>query len=130
MEHACELEVRSYECDAYGHVNNAVYLNYLEVARHEYLKELDISIEELRAAGMGLLVARVSIDFRSPALPGDRLTILTTPLKRTRIGGILGQRIVRSGTLVAEAQVTWVSVNARGRPTPLPAGFEREGLAP
>ena len=130
MEHVCELEVRSYECDGYGHVNNAVYLNYLEVARQEYLKALGISIEELCAAGTGLWVARVSIDFRSPALPGDRLAILTTPLKRTRIGGILGQRIVRGGTLVAEAQVTWVSVNAGGRPTPLPPGFEREGLAP
>jgi YbgC/YbaW family acyl-CoA thioester hydrolase len=130
MEHVCQLEVRSYECDAYGHVNNAVYLNYLEVARHEYLKALVISIEELRAAGTGLWVARISIDFRSPALPGDRLAIHTKPLKRTRIGGILGQRIVRGEALVAEAQVTWVSVNARGRPTPLPPGFEREGLAP
>jgi acyl-CoA thioester hydrolase len=130
MGHVCEIVVRSYECDGYGHVNNAVYLNYLEVARHEYLRALGLSIDEMRATGIGLWVARVSIDFRSPALPDERLTIRTAPLKRTRIGGILGQRIERGERLVANAEVTWVSVNANGRPAPLPPEFEREGLAP
>ena len=130
MEHVCEIAVRSYECDGYGHVNNAVYLNYLEVARHEYLRALGISLDDLRATGIGLLVARVSIDSRSPALPDERLTIRTAPLKRTRIGGILGQRIARGERVVAEAQVTWVSVNASGRLAPLPPEFEREGLSP
>jgi acyl-CoA thioester hydrolase len=130
MGHVCEIVVRSYECDGYGHVNNAVYLNYLEVARHEYLRALGLSIDEMRATGIGLWVARVSIDFRSPALPDERLTIRTAPLKRTRIGGILGQRIERGERLVANAEVTWVSVNASGRPAPLPPKFEREGLSP
>jgi acyl-CoA thioester hydrolase len=130
MEHVCQIVVRSYECDGYGHVNNAVYLNYLEVARHEYLRALGLSIDEMRATGIGLWVARVSIDFRSPALPDERLTIRTAPLKRARIGGILGQRIERGERLVAEAQITWVSVNASGRPVPLPPVFAREGLAP
>ena len=72
-------------------------------------------------------------------MPEDRLTIITRPLKRTRIGGVLGQRVLRrqpqgeagpGETLVAEAEVTWVSVNAQGRPAPLPAAFDREGLSP
>ncbi len=130
MEHVCEIVVRSYECDGYGHVNNAVYMNYLEVARHEYLRALGMSFDELRAAGIGLWVARVSIDYRSPALPDERLAIRTVPLKRTRIGGILGQKIAVGGRLVADAEVTWVSVNSSGRPAPLPPEFEREGLAP
>lgn len=130
MEHAYALTVRWHECDTYGHVNNAVYLHYLETARHEYLKELGLSFSELRAAGVGLWVARVSIDYRSPAVPDEELRILTQPLKRTRLGGVLGQRVLRGETLVAEAEVTWVSVNGRGRPTPLPASFERAGLTP
>jgi acyl-CoA thioester hydrolase len=32
-----EMKVRDYECDMQGIVNNAVYQNYLEWARHEYL---------------------------------------------------------------------------------------------
>jgi YbgC/YbaW family acyl-CoA thioester hydrolase len=122
--------VRWHECDTYGHVNNAVYLTYLEMARVQYLRDLGISLEDLRKDGRGLWVARVCIDYRAPALPDDRLAVLTRPLKRMRIGGILGQRILRGDTLVAEAEVTWVSVNSRGRPSPLPDAFERPGLAP
>ena len=37
MKHTTEITVRSYECDSYNHVNNAVYLNYLEHARMDFL---------------------------------------------------------------------------------------------
>jgi acyl-CoA thioester hydrolase len=130
MEHSCTLVVRSYECDSYGHVNNAVYLNYLEYARHEYLKWLGISSDELRDAGYGLWVAQLRIEYRKPAKMDDALTILTRPLRRRLIGGVLGQRILCTGDRMAEAEVTWVCVDSRGRPSPLPAVFEREGLAP
>ncbi len=130
IQTTCELVVRWYECDTYGHVNNAVYLHYLEFAREHYMRELGISFNEMRAAGIGLYVARISVDYKRPALPEDRLTILTRPLKRTRIGGILGQQVVRGDTLIAAAEVTWVSVNAQGRPSPLPPAFDREGLSP
>ncbi len=129
-ETSCDLVVRWYECDTCGHVNNAVYLHYLEFAREHYMRELGISFTAMRAAGFGLYVARISVDYRRPAVPEDRLTILTRPLKRTRIGGVLGQKVMRADTLVAEAEVTWVSVNAEGRPAPLPAEFDREGLSP
>jgi acyl-CoA thioester hydrolase len=130
VEHRCGLTVRSYECDAYGHVNNANYLHYLEYARHEYLRHNGISVEELRAAGYGLLVARIAIDFRRPSTTDESLTILTRPLRKTRIGGILAQRVLRNAETVAEAEVTWVCVDARGRPARLPASFDRESLSP
>ena len=137
--HSCQLHVRSYECDAYGHVNNAVYLNYLEFARDEFVRHLGISMSDLLAAGYGLLIARVEIDYRRPATTGDHLRIDTVPLRRTLIGGILRQVVSRPGAeganggepeVVAEAEVTWVSVDARGRPARLPAAFDREGFAP
>jgi acyl-CoA thioester hydrolase len=130
MEHNCGLTVRSYECDAYGHVNNAVYLNYLEFARHAYLRDNGVDMQEVRAAGYGLLVARVAIEYRRPALTDDQLTILTRDLRKTRIGGVLAQRIVRGEETMAEAEVTWVCVDARGRPARLPPAFNREGLNP
>jgi acyl-CoA thioester hydrolase len=129
-ETSCGLVVRWYECDTYGHVNNAVYLHYLEFAREHYMRELGISFNEMRASGVGLYVARISVDYKRPALPEDMLTVLTRPLKRSRIGGILGQKVMRGETLIAQAEVTWVSVNAQGRPTPLPPAFDREGLSP
>jgi acyl-CoA thioester hydrolase len=130
VEHRCGLTVRSYECDGYGHVNNANYLHYLEFARHAYLRDNGISVSELREAGYGLLVARIAIDFRRPSTTDDSLIILTRALRKTRIGGVLGQRIVRESETIAEAEVTWVCVDARGRLARLPAAFDREGLSP
>ena len=130
MEHKCSLTVRSYECDGYGHVNNANYLHYLEFARHAYLRDNGISLSEMRESGYGLLVARISIDFRRPSTTDDVLVILTSPLRKTRIGGVLSQRIVREEETVAEAEVTWVCIDARGRLARLPAAFDREGLSP
>jgi acyl-CoA thioester hydrolase len=130
VEHRCGLTVRSYECDAYGHVNNANYLHYLEFARHEYLRDNGISLSELRESGYGLVVARIAIDFRRPSTTDDSLTILTHPLRKTRIGGVLSQRIVRESETIAEAEVTWVCVDARGKLARLPAAFDHEGLSP
>jgi len=130
VEHECSLTVRSYECDGYGHVNNANYLHYLEFARHAYLRDNGISLSALRESGYGLVVARIAVDFRRPATTDDLLIILTRALRKTRIGGVLAQRIVRDAETVAEAEVTWVCVDARGKLARLPSAFDREGLSP
>ncbi len=130
MEHSCTLRVRSYECDSYGHVNNAVYLNYLEYARHQYLKDIKLPIEELHAGGYGMWIVELQIRYRRPALMDDELTIITRPLKRMRLSGTLHQRILKGSEEVAEAEVKWACVDARGRPVPLPAHYHREGLDP
>jgi len=130
MEYECNLTVRSYECDSYGHVNNAVYLHYLELARHTYLRDVGISLDELRAAGYALVVARVAIDYRLPCRTDDVLSVRTRAIRKTRIGGVLQQRIMRGEQLVADAEVTWVSIDARGRPARLPPAFDKESLAP
>ena len=59
MNHACELRVRTYECDMNGHVNNANYLHYLEYARHEYLMGFGFDFMGSLEGGYGLLVSRV-----------------------------------------------------------------------
>jgi acyl-CoA thioester hydrolase len=129
-EHRTTLVVRSYECDSYGHVNNAVYLNYLEVARHELLEAIGMDYAAMRAAGFGLVVARIDIRYRRPAVEGDALRIFSRATKRLRVGGIIAQRILRGDEVVAEADVTWVSIDRSGRAAPLPQEFDLEGLWP
>ncbi len=130
MEHSCTLTVRSYECDSYGHVNNAIYLNYLEFARHEYLKHIGLAIGALRAAGYAIWVVEIAIRYRKPAVADDGLLILTRPLERSRASGVLRQRILKDGDELASAEVRWACVDGEGRPTPLPADFDLQGLAP
>jgi acyl-CoA thioester hydrolase len=131
MIHRCSHRVRSYEIDGYGHVNNAVYLNYLEYARGEYLKDIGFDYPGCLKAGFGLWIARIEIDFKSPALLHDQLIIETSPAERKMAYGILEQRILKGENLCACARVKWAFVEiANSRPRPIPIEFDVPGLNP
>lgn len=72
------VDVRFADCDPLGHVNNAVYLTYLEMARFGLWKRLwEFSGETAMTAarGAGLILARVECDYRLPATYGDTLDV-------------------------------------------------------
>ncbi|MFN9476495.1 acyl-CoA thioesterase [Acidovorax sp.] len=66
-----ELKVRDYECDMDHVVNNGVYLNYLEHARHELLESKGLKFGELSKRGISLVVTRVEIDYKGSLVSGD-----------------------------------------------------------
>lgn len=126
----CSLTVRTYECDSYGHVNNAVYLNYLEVARYEFLKDVGFDYPAVIEAGYGVYVARVEIDYKKSALADDRLLIRSWPVKKGAVSGVIAQEISRGEDIIAEAQVTWAFVDSKGTPVKIPPAWDMPGLAP
>jgi acyl-CoA thioester hydrolase len=113
-----EMAVRDYECDLQGVVNNAVYQNYLEHARHEYLKSIGIDFAALAAQGINLVVTRVEIDYKTSLSSGDRFVIEVRPerVSPVRIG--FRQDIYRlpDRKAVVKALVTGTALNAKGRP--------------
>jgi acyl-CoA thioester hydrolase len=121
MEENCftiEMAVRDYECDLQGVVNNAVYQNYLEHARHEYLKSIGIDFAALAAQGINLMVTRVEIDYKASLTSGDRFLVEVRPerLSPVRIG--FRQDICRlpDRKVAIKALVTGTALNAKGRP--------------
>ena len=112
------MAVRDYECDLQGVVNNAVYQNYLEHARHEYLKAIGIDFAALAAQGINLVVTRVEIDYKASLTSGDRFVVEVRPerLSPVRIG--FRQDIYRlpDRKTAVKALVTGTALNARGRP--------------
>jgi acyl-CoA thioester hydrolase len=68
------LTVRFRDCDAFGHVNNAVYLTYLEQARFTLWKE-QFGMRPGQDRQPGMILARVEIDYRSQARYGDELEV-------------------------------------------------------
>jgi len=66
-----ELKVRDYECDIQGIVNNAVYQNYLEHTRHEFIKTAGLDFAKLHEEGIDPVVYRVEIDYKLPLKSGD-----------------------------------------------------------
>jgi len=67
-----ELQPRFRDTDAMGHINNAVYVTYLEVARQNYWQALDAESDYRRVP---FILASVKIDFRSEALVKETLAL-------------------------------------------------------
>lgn len=130
MTYTTPLKVRTYECDGYNHVNNAVYLNYLETARMDYLMQIGFKYKEMVEQGYFLYVTHIDIYYKSSAYFGDDLTIETTPVKLGAISGVFHQVIKnQEGVICVEADVHWASVKDN-RPAKIPAEFMVDGLRP
>jgi len=130
METQCTLKVRSYECDSYNHVNNAIYLNYLEYARWEFLKDIGFNYDKAFKAGYGTFVKRIEIDYKRPAVTDDDLVIKCKPIKKGAVSGVIEQQIWRGEELIIDAKVTWVFVDSKGVPVKIPAEYDVPGLVP
>jgi YbgC/YbaW family acyl-CoA thioester hydrolase len=70
------LSVRGYELDSYGHVNNAVYLNYFEQARWEIFRQLDL-INYFRNNHLLLVVTEMQVRYSREVKLFDELVIRT-----------------------------------------------------
>ena len=121
-----ELKVRDYECDMDHVVNNAVYLNYLEHARHELLESKGLKFGELSKCGISLVVTRVEIDYKGSLVSGDSFVIRSTLKRSGRIRFLFNQSIHRiaDNKLMLSAVVIGTALNSRGRPE-FPAELER-----
>ena len=130
MVSKCSLVVRTYECDSYGHVNNANYLNYLEFGRYELLKDIGFEYKKAVDAGYGLFIAKIEIEYKKPAYTDDLLEISSQPVKMGAVSGVIAQEIRRNGDLLAKANVTWAFVDSRGVPVKIPHEWNLPGLYP
>lgn len=112
------MRVRDYECDIQGVVNNSVYQNYLEHARHEFLLANNVNFAEITARGINLVVTRVELDYKASLKPQDDFYITVECVRESRLKFAFIQHIYRSvdDKLVMQAKVIGTGVNAKGRP--------------
>ena len=130
MKHETLLTVRSYECDSNGHVNHAVYVNYLEHARVQFLHAGGFDYKGMIANGFSMVISHVDLSYRLPAFADDELQIETDPRETRRVSGLIHQIVRRGADILAEADVTWCIVDRAGRPTRPPAEYDLRRLAP
>ena len=130
FRHRTSLDVRFRDIDAFGHVNNAVFATYAEQARVQYLLDVIGPTEPFER--MPLILARLEIDFRSPILLGERVTVSS---QVDRIGGSsigMRHRILAGADEHVAAEVASVLVAydyATATPIPVPNDWrERIGL--
>ena len=122
MTFQVEFKVRDYECDMQGIVNNGVYFNYLEHARHEYLLAKGLDFADLTAKKIHLVVVRSEMDYKNSLTSGDQFVVQVSVERISKVKFGFRQRVVRlSDQKVAlEALVIGTALNERGRPFILP----------
>jgi len=113
-----DFKVRDYECDIQGVVNNGVYQNYLEHARHEYLLQSGVNFSELAKNNVNLVVVRAELDYKLPLRSGDEFWVGINTNKPSRVRFEFLQDIYRAcdNRLIMNARITGTSVNEKGRP--------------
>jgi acyl-CoA thioester hydrolase len=127
-----ELQVRDHECDIQGHVNNAVYQNYLEHCRHLFLRSIDLDFAKLHYQGIDAVVIRAEVDYKHPLYPGDMFVIQLKIGRRGHLRIIFDQQIIRKSDnkLIVKARITTALVR-NGKPVSpdiLGAEFKKAGI--
>ena len=116
--HTINFEVRDYECDMQGIVNNSVYQNYIEHARHKFLLSHGVDFAELTREGIYLVVIRAELDFKRSLASGDEFYITTKMARQSKFKFDFFQEVYRAkdDVLMLKAKVIGASISDKGRP--------------
>jgi acyl-CoA thioester hydrolase len=117
-----EIEVTAKDVDRNGHVNNVVYIQWMQDAAVAHARASGCT-EASQAVGATWVVRTHQIEYLSPLFAGDKVTVLTWPANFQRVRSVRKYKFVRAGdgAVIARAETDWVFVNAKtGRPQSIP----------
>src|SRR5580704_18452190 len=114
MPHVVELSVQPADIDAYGHVNNSVYLTWLDSAAWSHSAALGVPLADCIALRRGMAARRIEVDYLHAARAGDVLQAATWIVSTD--GRLRAERrfqIVHaaSGATLARARIDYVCIN-------------------
>ena len=122
MKHVMDIKIYYEDTDCGNVVYYANYLRYMERARTEYMADRGASVKELMDMGMLFMIARVEVDYRSPARYGDTV-VVETWISETSGATLTFQHSMReknSGRIFTECLAKAVCVDPAGRPKRIP----------
>ncbi len=115
-----QLTVRGYELDSYGHVNHAVYLNYLEQARWEIIREAGL-IDQLLTEKKKLVVIKAEIRYMNEIRLFDPVIIQTKVKKEAPYLVFYHKMIIQKSNLKsARATVKTILLDENKIPVDIP----------
>lgn len=117
-----DIEVTARDVDRNGHVNNVVYIQWMQDAAVAHARDSGCTQASL-AIGATWVVRTHHIEYLSPAFAGDKITLLTWPSNFQRVRSLRKYKFVRAKdeAVIARAETDWVFVNAKtGRPQSIP----------
>ena len=120
------LEIRFRDLDALGHVNNAVYLTYFEIARTRYWERL---FGLPPAQDWGFVMVRTECNYRSPALLGETIEIAARISSLKNSSFIFEYRLTesRTGRLIADGLSVQACYDMKAQKTvPIPERMRQQ----
>src|ERR1700683_1611245 len=130
--HVVEVRVRATDIDAYNHVNNAVYLTWLDSAAWSHSAALGVPLEDCIAQRRGMAAQRIEIDYLRAARAGEVLQAATWIVSAdARLRAERRFQVVRvaDGATLARARIDYVCINLdSGRAARMPESFARAYL--
>jgi acyl-CoA thioester hydrolase len=127
--HVVTVEVLATDIDAYDHVNNSVYLSWLDVAAWSHSAALGLSLEQCVALRRGMAAHHTEIDYLRAAVSGDQVLVGTWIIStdtKLRVGRHFQIRRAGGGETLARARIDYVCINLdSGRATRMPDSFQR-----
>ena len=112
------MEVRDHELDRFGVVNNAVYQNYLEHARHAFLASRGISLTHLLEEKFRPVVTRIDLEYLLPLQSRDSFSVQLWLTRLTRVKFQFFQQIQKIPSMqsTTRAQVIGTFLGPNDRP--------------
>jgi acyl-CoA thioester hydrolase len=127
--HVLELRVEPADIDAYDHVNNAVYLTWLDRVAWSHSAALGIPMAQCVAQRRGMAAHRIEIEYLKAAVAGDVIVLGTWIVAsdaRLRVTRRFQVRRASDGAALARARVDYVCINLdSGRAVRMPEDFAR-----
>ena len=125
MPLTARIRVRTYELDSFGHVNNAVYLQYFEEARAEYLRLMGLAFEDFARTATQFVITEAHVRYLASARYGDELLITGDIAELGPASALFTYRITRDETPIAEGETRGAFLSAAtGRPLRIPEPFK------
>lgn len=114
MRQLAEFKIRSFHTDAFGHVNNARYMEFLEEARWQYAEQIGL-VELLDNEQLGFIIMDLRIRFRTPIFEGETISISTGLTTLGSTSGEVIQKVTKQGqqALVTHCAAQFILVDRK-----------------
>lgn len=117
------VTVKAEDLDEHGHVNNAVYVRWMDRAALAHSESVGYGWEQFRRLGASFVVRRHEVDYLQPAFAEQRIIVATWPCRMERFTARRRHQMVRldDGQTLARAATTWIYLDLQtGRPQRIP----------
>lgn len=119
MIHEYRRRIFGYECDIYGHLNNANYLHLYEEARSVFLEDIDYPIRRLQEMNIAIFITKANIEYIKGVELESEVLIKSWIQSGNRLRGFWKQEIYVGDVLCSRISIEGV-FTSNGKPTRLP----------